>query len=148
MNIENWTSHQNLDVESIKKLKVPVFDTEIAEMFVSQHEDEYLNGNMGWFKFNGTIWSSLESVGRHMRPSLVSLSRSYLNLIPALKYITKTLQNDDEGYEPSDSGFGFDDDDSASTSGGKTTAKITKLVNSKIKLINDLAKKCQTMVRK
>ncbi len=49
----------------------------------------------------------------------------------------------DEGYEPSDSGFGFDDDDSASTSGGKTTAKITKLVNSKIKLINDLAKKCQ-----
>ncbi len=143
MNIENWTSHQNLDVESIKKLKVPVFDTEIAEMFVSQHEDEYLNGNMGWFKFNGTIWSSLESVGRHMRPSLVSLSRSYLNLIPALKYITKTLQNDDEGYEPSDSGFGFDDDDSASTSGGKTTAKITKLVNSKIKLINDLAKKCQ-----
>ncbi len=49
-----------------------------------------------------------------MRPSLVSLSRSYLNLIPALKYITKTLQNDDEGYEPSDSGFGFDDDDSAS----------------------------------
>ncbi len=78
-----------------------------------------------------------------MRPSLVSLSRSYLNLIPALKYITKTLQNDDEGYEPSDSGFGFDDDDSASTSGGKTTAKITKLVNSKIKLINDLAKKCQ-----
>ncbi len=82
----------NLDVESIKKLKVPVFDTEIAEMFVSQHEDEYLNGNMGWFKFNGTIWSSLESVGRHMRPSLVSLSRSYLNLIPALKYITKTLQ--------------------------------------------------------
>ncbi len=60
---------------------------------------------MGWFKFNGTIWSSLESVGRHMRPSLVSLSRSYLNLIPALKYITKTLQNDDEGYEPS--GFWF-----------------------------------------
>ncbi len=55
----------------------------------------------------GTIWSSLESVGRHMRPSLVSLSRSYLNLIPALKYITKTLQNDDEGYEPSDSGLGL-----------------------------------------
>ncbi len=37
--------------------------------------------------------------------------------------------------------MGFDDDDSASTSGGKTTAKITKLVNSKIKLINDFSKK-------
>ncbi len=83
---------------------------------------------MGWFKFNGTIWSSLESVGRHMRPSLVSLSRSYLNFNSCIKILTKTLQNDDEGYEPSDSGFGLMTTIVHQLPEDKTTAKITKLV--------------------
>ncbi len=47
MNIENWTSHQNLDVESIKKLKVPVFDTEIVKCLYLNTKMSIYNGNMG-----------------------------------------------------------------------------------------------------
>lgn len=134
MNV-NMQQGMGFDIENVKKLRVPIHDTDIAEMFVSQHEDEYLNGNMGWFKFNGTIWASLEVVGRHMRPQLTHLSKSYQKLIPALVAITEQVEKgeDDEGY---DSPFDF------SFSEGMDNSKMMKLVNSKIKSINDLARKC------
>jgi phage/plasmid-associated DNA primase len=135
----NLEEEEQRDIESVKKLRIPVFDTEIAETFVSQHEDEYLNGNMGWFKFNGTIWAGLEAIGRHIRPSLVSLSRAYINLIPALTSLIKVETEDDEGYEA-------DNRSACSTewsTEGEDLGKITKIVNNKIKSINDLARKCQ-----
>lgn len=111
----------------VKKLHIPETDYEIASMFVAQHEDEYLNGSNGWYKFNGNIWINLEVASRHLREPLVILSKAYLKLIPFLE--STANQESDEGYDA------FEDENCGED--------VSRLVKGKVKMICALKRKCQ-----
>lgn len=123
LNSEQIFGSQGLNGNWFKTLKIPSTDTEIAEMFVDRHEGKYLNGNIGWYKFNGIIWGNLEVVGRSIRKSLVEISRNYKKIIPSLNSVT----NDDDRY------CEMDEEDE----------NLTKLAKTKIKEINKLSAKCE-----
>ncbi|CCV02475.1 DNA primase [Armadillidium vulgare iridescent virus] len=119
-----------------KKIQIPATDTEIAEVFLKQHEGSYIHGNNGWFKFNGIIWENLEAIGRHLCHNLVDLSRNYKKLIPLLNSVIHPKEEEDEGYEASLSGDGDDE-------GVEKNKALAKIAMSKLKAIESLTRKCE-----